>query len=210
MTTALGVFSKKTQYNMNDIKTVCVYCASSTKIDNAYFEGARALGTLLAQKGIRVVNGAGSMGLMREVTDAAIAAGGRVTGVIPQFMTEQGWAYDALTDLVVTADMHERKQRMASMSDAVVALPGGCGTMEELLEIITWKQLGLYFGPIVIFNINGFYDPLLQMLDNAIEGNFMREVHRGIWSVAHTAEEVLEQLYTTAPWSRDIRKFAAI
>lgn len=195
---------------MNDIKTVCVYCASSTKIDKAYFEGARSLGTLLARKGIRIVNGAGSMGLMREVTDAAIAAGGHVTGVIPQFMAEQGWAYDAITDIVVTAGMHERKQLMASMSDAVVALPGGCGTMEELLEIITWKQLGLYFGPIVIYNINGFYDPLLQMLDNAIEGHFMREVHRGIWSVAGTAEEAAEQIFTAMPWSRDIRKFAAI
>lgn len=179
---------------MNDIKTVCVYCASSTKIDKAYFEGARSLGTLLARKGIRIVNGAGSMGLMREVTDAAIAAGGHVTGVIPQFMAEQGWAYDAITDIVVTAGMHERKQLMASMSDAVVALPGGCGTMEELLEIITWKQLGLYSKPIIILNVDGYFNHLIAMLNHAVDQHFMKQSHRTLWHIATTAEEALNLL----------------
>ena len=128
---------------MENIKSVCVYCASSTKIDKAYFEAARQLGKLLAEKGINVINGAGCQGLMAAVSDSALEAGGKVTGVIPHFMVEQGWYHHKLTELIVTNDMHERKQRMAALADAVIALPGGYGTFEELLEIITWRQLGL-------------------------------------------------------------------
>ena len=106
--------------------------------------------------------------------------------------------------------MHERKQKMANLSDGIIALPGGCGTLEELLEIITWKQLGLYLNPIVILNINGFYDPLLQMLDQAIEQHFMRPEHGKIWQVATTVEEAVDLLYTTPVWNKEIRKFAAI
>ena len=114
---------------MNKITSVCVYSASSTKIDPAYFEAARTLGTLLAQHGIGVVNGAGNMGLMAAVSDAALQAGGQVTGVIPRFMVEQGWHHTGLTRLIEVDDMHQRKQLMARMSDAVIALPGGCGTL---------------------------------------------------------------------------------
>ena len=195
---------------MNEIKNVCVYSASSTKIASVYFEVAEELGRLLAAKGINLINGAGCIGLMGATSDAALAAGGTVTGVIPRFMVEQGWHHQGLTRLVETETMHERKQLMANLSDGVIALPGGCGTMEELLEIITWKQLGLYLKPIVILNINGFYDPLLQMLQRAVEGNFMRKEHQNIWQVASTAQEAVELLYRTPLWSRDIRKFAAI
>lgn len=194
----------------NEIKQVCVYCASSTKIDNIYFDAAKALGKALAGKGINIINGAGNMGLMKAVTDAALTAGGKVTGIIPRFMCEQGWAYDRLTEIIETETMHERKQLMAEMSDAVIAMPGGCGTMEELLEIITWKQLGLYLGPVIILNTGGFYNPLLQMLDNAIEGHFMRPVHHNIWSVACNVEEVMTELHNPKTWNREIRKFAAI
>lgn len=106
--------------------------------------------------------------------------------------------------------MHERKELMADMSDGVIALPGGCGTLEELLEIITWKQLGLYLKPIVILNINHFYDPLLEMLQQAIDQHFMREEHKNIWHVAETPEEAVDLLYTIPYWSKEIRKFAAI
>lgn len=155
------------------MKTVCVYCASSTKIDPAYTEAARCLGTLLGSRGIHVVNGAGNMGLMGTVSDAALAAGGRVTGVIPRFMVEQRWHHTGLSELIVTEDMHERKRTMLRLADAVIALPGGCGTLEELLEAITWKQLGLYLNPIVILNLKGYYDPLLAMFDRAIGEHFM-------------------------------------
>ena len=126
------------------MKTVCVYCASSTKIDPAYTDAARTLGTLLGSRGIRVVNGAGNMGLMGAVSDAALAAGGRVTGVIPRFMVEQGWHHTGLSELLVTENMHERKQTMLHLADAVIALPGGCGTLEELLEAITRHRRTLH------------------------------------------------------------------
>ena len=122
---------------MNQINSVCVYSASSTKIDPVYFTAAETLGRLLADHHIRLINGAGSIGLMRSVADAVLANGGEVTGVIPHFMVEQNWHHTGLTELVEVESMHERKQKMADLSDAVIALPGGCGTLEELLEIIT-------------------------------------------------------------------------
>ena len=195
---------------MNQIKNVCVYSASSTKIAPVYFAAAEELGRLLAKRGINLINGAGSIGLMAATSNAALQAGGTVTGVIPRFMVEQGGHHLGLTRLVETETMHERKQLMAQMSDAVIALPGGCGTMEELLEIITWKQLGLFLNPIVVLNIDGFYDPLLEMLQRAIDGRFMRPEHRGIWQVATTPEEAVELLYTIPVWNREVRKFAAV
>ena len=195
---------------MNDIRNVCVYSASSTKIDKAYFEAAGELGRLLAEKHINLINGAGNIGLMAASSDAALAAGGTVTGIIPHFMVEQDWHHKGLTRLIETETMHERKQLMADLSDGVIALPGGCGTMEELLEVITWKQLGLYLNPIVILNVNGFYDALLAMLEHAIEGNFMRREHGKIWEVAKTPQEAVNFLYTSPRWNEEIRKFAAI
>ena len=195
---------------MNQIKNVCVYSASSTKIALVYFATAEELGRLLAMRSINLINGAGSIGLMAATSNAALSAGGTVTGVIPRFMVEQNWHHSGLTRLVETETMHERKQLMAEMSDGVIALPGGCGTMEELLEIITWKQLGLYLKPIVILNINGFYDPLLEMLQRAIDGHFMRPEHGTIWQVATSAQEAIDLLYTTPWWDKNVRKIAAI
>ena len=195
---------------MNQIKNVCVYSASSTKIAPVYFAVAEELGQLLALRGINLINGAGSIGLMAATSNACLAAGGTVTGVIPRFMVEQGWQHKSLTQLIETETMHERKQIMAEMSDGVIALPGGCGTMEELLEIITWKQLGIYLNPIIILNIDGFYNPLLEMLQRAIDGNFMRPEHQNIWQVATSAQQAIELLYTSPIWNKDVRKFAAI
>ena len=175
---------------LENIKSVCVYCASSTKIDKAYFEAARQLGKLLAEKGINVINGAGCQGLMAAVSD--------------------GWNHTGLTQTIETETMHERKSLMAEMSDAVITLPGGCGTLEELLEIITWKQLGLYLKPIVVLNINGYFTPLLNMLAKAIEENFMRPEHVKLWEVANTPEEAVDLLYTIPMWNKEFRKFAAI
>ncbi|EEC52299.1 TIGR00730 family protein [Bacteroides eggerthii DSM 20697] len=195
---------------MNKIASVCVYSASSTKIDPVYFDTAYELGTLLGQQHIRLINGAGNMGLMSAVSDAALAAGGEVTGVIPRFMVEQGWHHTGLTRLVEVESMHERKKMMADLSDAVIALPGGCGTLEELLEIITWKQLGLYLNPVVILNVKGYFDPLLAMLQRAVEENFMRTQHGSIWHVAKTVREAVELVHTVPLWDVSIRKFAAI
>ncbi|MBR5192942.1 MAG: TIGR00730 family Rossman fold protein [Bacteroidaceae bacterium] len=195
---------------MNQIKNVCVYSASSTKIAPVYFAVAEELGHLLASKGINLINGAGSIGLMAATSNAALASGGTVTGVIPRFMVEQGWHHTGLTRLIETETMHERKHLMAEMSDGIIALPGGCGTLEELLEIITWKQLGLYLKPIVVLNIDGYFNPLLEMLLKAIDENFMRPEHGKIWAVANTSEEAVQLLYDTPVWSKEIRKFAAI
>lgn len=194
---------------MNQIASVCVYCASSTKIPAVYFEAAARLGRLLGEKKVRVINGAGNIGLMGAVSDAALAAGGTVTGVIPRFMVEEGWHHEGLTELVEVESMHERKQRMAALSDGAIALPGGCGTLEELLEIITWKQFGLYVNPVILLNTNGFFDPLLAMLERCVDQQFMRPQHAALWAVAHTPEEAVDKLYTEPIWDRHTRRFAA-
>lgn len=200
----------ETKKERNPIASVCVYCASSTQIDPAYAEAARQLGTLLGRQHICLINGAGNMGLMAATADAALAAGGEAIGVIPRFMVEQGWHHTGLTRLIEVDSMHERKQLMASLSDAVIALPGGCGTLEELLEIITWKQLGLYLNPIVVLNIKGYFDPQLAMLAKAVDEHFMRPQHGAIWHVARTPEEAVELIHTSPVWDVSIRKFAAI
>ncbi len=195
---------------MNKINSVCVYSASSTKIDSAYFDAARELGTLLGEKHIRLINGAGNMGQISALSEAPLRAAGEVTAVNPRFMIEQGWHHTGLTQLVEVESMHQRKKTMADLSDAVIALPGGCGTLEELLEIITWKQLGLYLNPIVILNTKNYFGPLLDMLRKAVEENFMRVQHGAIWHVAQTPQEAVELIHTTPLWDASIRKFAAI
>ena len=192
------------------MKNIAVYAASSTQIDEAFFEAARQLGKGLAEHGLSMVNGAGSMGLMQASADACLAAGGQVTGVIPTFMIQQNWQHNGLTKLIEVPDMHTRKKTMADISDGCVALPGGCGTFEELLEVICWKQLGLYLNPIVILNVNGYYDPLIEMLERAVDNNFMRKAHLDIWKVADTASQAIEFLLNTPKWDSNVRRFAAI
>lgn len=192
------------------MKKVCVYCASSTKIDAAYFEAAKMLGNILAENELELVYGGGSMGLMGTVADAVMEHGGRVTGVIPRFMCEQNWNHTAVSEMIVTESMHERKEKMAFMSDAAIALPGGCGTLEELLEVITWKQLGLFTKPIIILNTNGFYDPLIEMLHRAIDQQFMRELHKDIWTVVTKPEDIIPAIKNARVWDTNVRKFAAI
>lgn len=193
-----------------EIKTVCVYCASSNKVAPIYGETAYKLGATLAKEGITVITGAGNIGLMRQVEDGALENNGKAIGVIPEFMVEQGWHHTGLIELHITETMHERKQMMAELSDAVIALPGGCGTIEELSEIITWKQLGLYFNPIVILNINGYYDHFIAQLEKAVEEHFMGEIHSRIWSVATTPEEAIDIIRKTPRWNESVRKYAAL
>jgi hypothetical protein len=192
------------------VKSICIYSASSTKIDDCYFRDARELGRLMAAKGIAVVNGAGNMGLMQAAADGCMEAGGQAIGIIPSFMIREGWCHQGMTQIVETPDMHSRQEKMAEMSDAAIVLPGGCGTLAELMELITWKQLGLYLKPIVILNTNGYYDSLLQALRQAAEQNFMREQHTAIWLVAKTPEEALRLVMETPLWDTSIRRFAAI
>lgn len=189
---------------------IAVYCASSTKIHPDFFEAASQLGRELGRRDLELVNGAGRMGLMAATSDACLAAGGRVTGVIPTFMVEQGWHHTGLTHLIETKDMHQRKQTIANISDGCIALPGGCGTLEELMEVITWKQLGLYLKPIVILNTRNYYDPLLEQLQHGIDEHFMGARHAEIWRVAATPEEAIDLVLSTPLWDASVRKFAAI
>lgn len=195
---------------MTDIKRICVYCASSTKIDERYFQAAKELGRLMATKDIAVVNGAGNMGLMQACADGCMEAGGEAIGIIPTFMIKEGWCHNGMTQIVETDDMHIRQEKMAEMSDAAIILPGGCGTFAELMELITWKQLGLYLKPIVILNTCGYYDTMLQVLQQAVNQNFMRLQHADIWRVATTPEEALQMVLDTPLWDTSIRRFAAI
>lgn len=189
---------------------ICVYCGSSTQVNPDYFETANRLGKIFAENGIEAIYGGGSIGLMGTLADSMIANGGKIIGVIPAFMVEESWEHKNLEELIVVETMHERKEKMAFMSDAAVALPGGCGTMEELLEAITWKQLGIFTKPIIIVNTNNYFDPLIQMLEKAVNENFMRELHKNIWTVVESADEVLEAIRLAPVWDNRVRKFAAI
>src|SRR4029077_18606729 len=143
------------------------------------------------------------LGSMGRMAAAALAAGGKVTGVLPRFMDELEWGKRALTELRIVDDMHERKRLMLELSCAVVALPGGCGTLEELFEAITWKRLGLYFGPVVLVNVNRFFDPCIELLNACVDERFMDEKHRAMWSVAADPESVVEALRNAPSWPRD-------
>lgn len=192
------------------MKKICVYCASSSKVNSEYVETARKLGKILAENNIELVYGGGSVGLMGVLADSVLENGGRVTGVIPRFMVEVEWQHDGLTELILTESMHERKEKMAELADAVVALPGGCGTLEELLEIITWKQLGIHSLPIVIVNVNGYYNHLLAQFQQAANELFMRPEHLQMWNVTNSAEEVLKAISNGKTVHRDMRRFAKI
>ncbi len=192
------------------MQSICVYCASSTQINPLYFEAAAELGKLLAENKLELVYGGGSNGLMGRLADAVLDNGGVCIGVIPQFMCDQNWNHQNLSKLIVTETMHERKEKMAFMCDAAVALPGGCGTFEELLEVITWKQLGIFTKPIIIVNINGYYEPLIEMLHKAIDEKFMRELHRDIWIVVNEVNEIIPAIKNAKVWDKSVRKFAAI
>ncbi|MFZ2507292.1 MAG: TIGR00730 family Rossman fold protein [Steroidobacteraceae bacterium] len=189
-------------------RSVCVYCASSQACDARYREVACRIGGLLAGAGWTVVYGGGRSGSMGALAEGALAAGGRVVGIIPKFMKELEWGHDKLTELHVVADMRTRKHEMLTRASAVIALPGGTGTLEELLEAITLKRLGLFLGPIVLVNTMHFYEPLLAQLESAIEGRFMDDRHRELWSVVTEPEELLHAVETAPAWSPANRDFA--
>ncbi len=192
------------------IRRVCVYCASSRQCDPLYHQAAVRLGRELARAGVTLVYGGGSVGSMGHLAAAALEAGGRVVGVIPQFMYDLEWAHRGLSELVVVNDMHERKRLMIDAVDAVVAMPGGCGTFEELFEAITWKRLGLFGGAIVIVNTADFYRPLVELLELSVERRFMDRRHLQMWSVVEEPEQVLEAIRSAQPWPHENRRFAAL
>jgi uncharacterized protein (TIGR00730 family) len=190
--------------------TICVFAASSSRINDEFNKAASRLGELLAREGMDVVFGGGGIGLMGKLADAIKENNGRITGVIPSFMEEEGWGHKGIDGMVITEDMGERKRRLFAMSDAVVALPGGVGTLEELTEAITLKQLGLFDGPVIILNTLGFYDSLFDFLDKMVENNFLRKEHKGIWEIVNTPEEVITALKNKNRGNEEWRKIAKI
>ena len=180
--------------------TIVVYGASSADAEQVFVDDAYRLGGLIAKAGKRLVSGAGSTGLMAAVENGALDAGGVSIGIIPQFMVDNGWLHEGLTETIVTPSMHERKHKMADMADAVIALPGGTGTFEELFEIITWKMLGLFVKPIVILNTDRYYDPILQMLERTAERHFMKPVFKKLWAVADTPDEAIAFVDSLSDW----------
>lgn len=190
--------------------TVCVFAASSSRIDERYRTAASELGRLFAEAGMDVIYGGGGIGLMGVIADSVMAHGGRITGVIPSFMRDEGWGHPHVNEMIVTADMGERKKTMLARADAVVALPGGIGTLEELTEAITLKQLGLFKGPVVILNTLGFYTHLLGFLEHMITGSFLRTEHKNIWEVADEPQDVIPAIINNRQWIDDPRKIARI
>jgi uncharacterized protein (TIGR00730 family) len=190
--------------------TVCVFASSSSRINVEYAAAAVKLGQLLANAKIDVVFGGGGIGLMGKLADAVIENGGKITGILPSFMEEEGWGHHGVNEMIITHDMGERKKRMFELSDAVIALPGGIGTLEELTEAITLKQLSLFDGPIIILNTLGFYRHLLEFLDNMVDNHFLRFEHKGIWEIVNSPEEAIVALNTNNRGNEQWRKIAKI
>ncbi len=189
---------------------ICVYCASSQMCDAAYHAAAMRLGELLAEDGHVIVYGGGAVGLMGSLANGALAHGGKVIGIIPRFMREVEWQHAGIESLEIVEDMRERKHRLLTGSDAVVALPGGCGTLEELFEAITLKRLGLYFNPIVLLNTRDFYAPLQTFMQKIIDERFMNTEHATMWSLVDAPEQVLPKIRATEKWREDARDYAVV
>ena len=185
---------------------VTVYMASSNSVDEKYFRVAKELGNEIAKGGMQLVYGGGSKGLMGAVADAVLEEGGAVTGIIPTFMKEREWAHHNLTEMIEVDTMHERKTAMVAQCDAIIALPGGCGTFEELMEAITWRRLELIHKPIIIFNQDGYYDPLIQLLDRAIEKGFMQPEFADYWITVDSVEDALKAVQEHARKAGEFHK----
>jgi len=191
-------------------RAVCVYCASSRSSHPDYRAAAHRLGAVLAGAGIGIVYGGGAAGSMGALADGALERGGRVVGILPRFMADLEWGHHGLTELELVEDLRVRKHLMLTRSDAAIALPGGSGTLEELLEAITLKRLGLYLNPIVLVNTRGFFAPLLALLESAVTERFMDRRHLDMWQVVAEPEDVPGALARAPAWAAEARSFAAV
>ncbi len=189
---------------------ICVYCASSNQADQRFRDAAFHLGELLAGAGHSIVYGGGSAGSMGAVADGALSKGGEVDGVLPRFMADLEWGHPGLTHLELVNDMRERKHRLLTGSDAVVALPGGCGTLEELFEAMTLKRLGLYLNPIILLDTLGYWQALDAFLHQTIEQHFMNPEHARMWSRVANPEDVLSAIASAPEWDAHARERAVV
>lgn len=191
-------------------RRILVFCASSASCEPHFHEAAHALGRAIAGAGHVVVYGGGAKGSMGAVADGALSERGEVIGIIPRFMRELEWAHAGLSELRLVEDMQQRKREMLACSDAIVTLPGGSGTFEELFEAITSKRLGLYPNPIVILNQRGFYDPLFQLLESSVSERFMNKAHLAMWQAVHRVEEILPAIEAASDWPTNAVEFATL
>lgn len=187
---------------MRELHTICVYAGSSAGTRPAYRAAAEALGRTIAGRGMRLVYGGGAVGLMQAVADAALDAGGDVIGIIPRSLAEREIGHQEVTELRVVESMHERKMAMAELSDAFVALPGGVGTVEELVEVMTWTQLGFHDKPCSVLDVDGYFEPLLAFLDHAVAEGFLRDEHRALLVGDDDPGRLLDRL---ARWEAPLR-----
>ncbi len=192
------------------VKRVTVYASSSQALQPVYYDAARRLGEILAEAGKSIIYGAGGHGLMGSVADGALSRNGEVFGVVPDFLQALELTHRGLTGLKVVREMRIRKQLMLEDSDAVVALPGGCGTIEELFEALTMKRLGQWVGPVILVNTNGFYNDLIRFMNHSVAECFMGKNHLDMWSVVNDPEDVLDAIEGARGWDSDALQFANV
>lgn len=183
---------------------ICVYCASSGKIHSEYFEATARMAKDFVKNGVSVVFGGGSSGLMGQLADSVLEEGGKIKGIMPQFMNEVEWGHRGVSDFIYTQTMHERKSKFLEGTDALVALPGGTGTYEELFEAITLKKLGQFTKPIIILNTRGYYEPFRLLMEHTIREQFMADDHQDIWQIVNEPEEVLPAILKTKTWEKGL------
>jgi uncharacterized protein (TIGR00730 family) len=202
--------TKTNVLDSHHVKMVTVYASSSAALKPVYYDAARRLGEVLADAGKSIIYGAGGGGLMGSMADGALERNGKIYGVVPQFLQDLELTHPGLTDLKIVSEMRIRKQLMLDDSDAVVTLPGGSGTYEELFEALTMKRLGQWVGPIVLVNTAGFYDGLLQFLRHSIDERFMGRDHLNMWTVVDEPEQVLEAMQSSPAWDSGALQFANV
>lgn len=191
-------------------KNIAVYCSSSNSLADQYYSDAKEVALEMIKMGASLIFGGGRKGLMGAMADTFLSHQGKITGVMPNFMKDVEWHHEGISDFIFTANMSDRKNLMIEKADAVIALPGGMGTVEELTEVISLKRLGLFFGPIVVLNSNGFYNPLIELMENMVKENFMRKEHLKIWSIAHNPVEAVQLAIEEPYWPNDARSFAGL
>ncbi len=181
------------------ITSIAVFCGSSCGTDPSYSAQARLLGESLAKRGIRLVFGGSNVGLMHDLANGALEAGGEVTGVMPRFLYDKGIAHTGLSQMVLVDTMHQRKMQMSELCEGVIVLPGGFGTFDECFEMITWAQLGIHQKPIALLNVQGYYDPLLEMIRRMVDQGFLKDEHRGMLIISPDVQKVLDTMHDYMP-----------
>lgn len=191
-------------------KCVTIYCASSPAVPQKYFDATQELTQLLVKNGYAIIYGGGGTGLMGKVADTALSLEGNIRGIIPSFMLEVEWVHKGVKDMVEVETMRERKALLIENTQAVIALPGGTGTLEELYEVVTLKKLGRFPHPIVLLNTDGYYNPLVDMAQKMADENFMQQKHLEMWEVVNSPAEVLASIARQKPWGPDVINFASV